>query len=243
MNTARGRVWLVAYGIVAALNLVAQVGGWTPVGRVTVWLVAPLLAGWTLTTAPRPLPRPLRLLLVGLVFAFGGDVLLSLPGDALFPLGMVSFLGMQVLYVLAFRAVPGPGLLRAWPVAWAPFALAWVILLALVWGGAGQLLVPLMVYGAALLVMAAQAFDLVLRVPRPLGWRVAWGAALFVVSDALIALSRFGPVPRGTGTSVAIMATYLAAQAMIVTGFVAAVAAVLSRRDRDAAPSATPRSP
>ena len=33
------------------------------------------------------------------------------------PLGMASFLVMQVLYILAFRAVPGPGLVRAWPIA------------------------------------------------------------------------------------------------------------------------------
>jgi uncharacterized membrane protein YhhN len=194
-------------------------------------LFMPLLAAWALAARPGPRPTPLRLLLVGTVFAWGGDVALSFGGDVLFPIGMASFLVMQVLYVLAFRAVPGPGLVRAWPIAWVPYGAIWLIMNWLIRDGVGVLMVPVMVYSAALLVMAVQALDLVLRVPRPAGWTVAWGGVLFVVSDGLIALREFaGWLPEGPGTSFAIMATYLAAQLMIVTGFVRALDGAASRR-------------
>ena len=39
--------------------------------------------------------------------------------------------------------------------------------------------------------MALGALDLVLRLPQALAWRVTAGALLFIVSDALIALTAF----------------------------------------------------
>ena len=82
-----------------------------------------------------------------------------------------------------------------------------------------------MVYSAVALAMALAALDLVLRVPRNLGWRVAWGALVFVLSDALIAVTAFGPLTATPLTSALIMATYAIAQAMIVTGTAGSVLA------------------
>ncbi|MEZ5116251.1 MAG: lysoplasmalogenase [Candidatus Nanopelagicales bacterium] len=223
------RALLAAAVVVAVVNLAAQVLDAAWVGRVSIWLFMPLLGLWAWTATPRPVPRPLALLLVGTVFAWGGDVFLSLPrdGDLLFLLGIGSFLVMQVLYLLAFRSVPGPGLVRAWPIAWIPYGVFWVGMNALLWPGTGDLRIPVLVYSAALVLMAVAALDLVLRVPRADGWRVAWGAVLFVVSDACIALRAFVDVlPDGRVTSVLIMVTYLPAQLLIVTGFVRAVRAV-----------------
>lgn len=227
-RTSPGAVGLLAAAAVAGgVNLVASLAGWTVAARVSVWLVMPLLGLWALAAAPQPRPRPVTLLVVGAGFAWGGDVLLSLPGELWFPLGMASFAAMQVLYVAAFRAIPGPGLVRAWPIAWVPYVAVWLGMNALVWSGAGVLRIPVLVYSALLIVMAVQALDMVLRVPRPAGWSVAWGGVLFVVSDGLIALREFaGVLPGGAPTSFAIMLTYLAAQALIVTGFVRAVRAL-----------------
>jgi uncharacterized membrane protein YhhN len=228
---------LYAVAVVAAVNLLSQLAGLSTGARVSIWLFMPLLGAWAWVAAPRPLPRPLALLLVGIGFAWGGDVLLSLGGDVTFAVGIGSFLVMQVLYVLAFRAVPGPGLVRAWPVAWIPYVLVWAGMNWLIRDGVGVLAVPVLVYSAALVVMAVQALDLVLRVPRRLGWTIAWGGALFVVSDGLIALRAFADLlPDGRLTSFATMITYIAAQVMIVTGFVRAVTAV-SRPSPSAATS------
>src|SRR5690606_34760456 len=71
----------------------------------------------------------------------------------------------------------------------------------------GVLLVPVLVYGAVLCAMAALATrgDAML----------ALGGALFVASDAILAIGRFLPdvaIPR---VSFLVMLTYLAAQALI----------------------------
>jgi hypothetical protein len=63
---------------------------------------------------------------------------------------------------------------------------------------------------------------LVLRVPRPQGWRVFSGAGLFLLSDTLIALTAFAGLSESAGLSAVVMLTYTIAQAMIVTGFVEA---------------------
>ncbi len=132
--------------------------------------------------------------------------------------GIGAFLVMQVCYIVAFTRVPGPGLVRAWKVAIIPYALVWVVMNVLVSSGVGALRLPVLIYSAVLVTMALAALDLVIRVPQRLGWRVAIGAALFLVSDALIALTAFGPLTESRGASVVIMTTYLLAQGMIVTG-------------------------
>ena len=90
----------------------------------------------------------------------------------------------------------------------------------------GAMRIPVLVYSAVLVAMAVAALDLVLRVPRPLGWRGFWGAALLVVSDSLIALAAFGPLETAPWLSATVMATYIAAQAIIVTGFCGCVLAL-----------------
>ena len=73
------------------------------------------------------------------------------------------------------------------------------------------------------------------RVPQPLAWRVASAALIFVVSDALIAMTAFGPLPVGRLVS-ARSATYVAAPGMIVTGsahgVLARIAAHVARATR-----------
>ena len=83
---------------------------------------------------------------------------------------------------------------------------------------------PVLVYSVVLVAMAVVALDLVIRVPRDKGWRVAVGAGIFVVSDGLIALTAFGPLSESPALSAIIMATYIVAQGLIVTGFTQAVA-------------------
>lgn len=215
-----GRGVLTAYAVVGVTNVAAEAAGLTPMITVTKPLLMPLLMAWLIVTV-RPVGRldvVLRWLAAGIVAAWIGDLLLMGEGDLSFVAGLVAFLVMQVCYLMALVRVPGPGLVRAWKIAAVPYVLVWLVLNLLVWSGVGALRIPVLVYSAVLTAMAIAALDLVLSVPRHLGWRVAWGAVLFLVSDALIAVTAFGPLSSTNLTSALVMATYIVAQAMIVTG-------------------------
>ena len=221
---------MAAYVLTSVLNVIAEATGNTQGAALTKPLLMPLLALWVVALAGRTWPVPLRWLIVGLVFAWGGDLLLMGEGDLFFTLGLASFLVMQACYLVAFLRVPGPGLVRAWPIAAVPYALAWIGLMVVLWPDAGDMRIPVLVYSAAIIAMAVAAVDLVLRLPQAMAWRIAGGAALFVVSDALIALTAFGPVEASVRTGAAVMATYTAAQGLIVSGFARGVLGRLPER-------------
>lgn len=215
---ARGML-MSAYVLVGVLNVIAEATSNGDGVLMTKPLLMPLLLAWLIVAAWGRWSAPLRWLAVGLVFAWAGDLFLLGEGDLSFLLGLAAFLLMQVCYLVAFLRVPGPGLVRAWKIALVPYVALWVLLVVLVWPGAGDLRIPVLVYSGVIIAMAVGALDLVLRLPQALAWRVAAGALLFVVSDALIALTSFGPMTASRGTSALIMATYIAAQGLIVTGF------------------------
>ena len=215
---ARG-VLMSAYVLVGVLNVIAVASSNANAVQFTKPLLMPLLLAWLLSVAGTTWPAPLRWIAVGLVFAWGGDLALMGEGDTAFMLGIAGFLVMQVCYLVAFLRVPGPGLVRAWKVAAIPYALILVVVNALVWSDAGDLRIPVLVYSAVAVAMALAALDLVLRLPQALAWRVAAGAILFVASDSLIALTAFGPMTQSPATEAVVMATYIAAQGLIVTGF------------------------
>jgi uncharacterized membrane protein YhhN len=220
------RILLVAYAFFSVANIACVAVGATWPTTLTKACLMPLLLAWLLVMMRRGsrVPSALRWLAVGVVFAWFGDLLLSGDGDGFFIAGIAAFLIMQVCYIVAFTRVPGPGLVRAWKVSLIPYVLVWLVLNILVSPGVGALRIPVIVYSVVLVAMAVAALDLVIRVPQDKGWRVAIGAALFVLSDALIALTAFGPLTESNGWSVLIMSTYLAAQAMIVTGFAECIA-------------------
>lgn len=228
---ARGML-MSAYVLVGVLNVMAEATENADAILLTKPLLVPLLLAWLVVAAWRRWSAPLVWLGVGLVFAWAGDLLLMGEGDTAFLLGVAAFLGMQVCYIVAFLRVPGPGLVRAWKIAVIPYAIVWVVLMVLVWPGAEDMRIPLLVYSGVITAMAVAALDLVLRLPQVLAWRVAAGAALFLVSDALIALTSFGPLTEGPGMSALVMATYVAAQGLIVTGFTHGVLAAEDSRVR-----------
>jgi uncharacterized membrane protein YhhN len=209
---------LIAYLVVGAANVLGNAADLPMLMNVTKPLLVPLLLAWLLVNRRGRLTTPLRWLAAGLVFAWLGDLLLMFDGDLEFMAGIGAFLVMQVCYIVAFTRIPGPGFVRAWKITLVPYVAIWIIVNVLVSAGVGSLRIPVLIYSAVLVAMAVSALDLVLRVRRSPGWRVAWGALFFLVSDGLIALTEFGPLSATPTLSALIMATYISAQLMLVTG-------------------------
>lgn len=218
-RTALAR-WAAAFVAVSLVHLGAQLADQDTLDRVSQWFLMPLLVLVLLAaTAGTPRGRLVRLTLVSLGFSWLGDTAPGFaPDDASFIVMIAFFLVAQVVFIAAFWPYRSASVLsptqparRRWLAV--PYLLALVGLVAACAPGAGSLLVPVIVYGATLALMAALATGV--------GRLVAAGGAIFVVSDSLIALEAFVEGWSLPGQGFWVMITYIAAQALIVAGVVA----------------------
>jgi len=164
------------------------------------WLTKPLLMPVLMAGRDRPAQRALAL-------GGAGDVALLGRGETAFTAGLVSFLAGHVAWIIALRQRPGGGHLRARPALAAPHLAAFGAVNAYLWKRTGKDRIPVLVYSAALLAMSLVALDS----GSP---RTAAGGALFLASDSLLALEKFGGLhlPAHEGL---VMATYTTAQALL----------------------------
>ena len=169
------------------------------------WLTKPLLMPVLMAGRDRPVRRALAL-------GGAGDVALLGSGELAFTTGLVSFLAGHVAWIVALRQRPGGGLLRTRPVLAAPHVAAFGAVNAYLWKRTGKDRIPVLVYSAALLAMSLVALD----TGSP---RAAAGGALFLASDCLLALEKFGglQLPAHEGL---VMATYASAQALLACSVV-----------------------
>ena len=181
------------YAAVAAVDAVLAATGRDRARRVTKPLLMPIL----LAGKDRPTQRALAL-------GGAGDVALLGHGSTAFTAGLASFLAGHVAWMKALSPHRTGAL---GPVVAVPYLAAWAGLNAYLWGRTGKDRIPVLLYSTALLGTALVAADTGDRA-------VAAGGALFLVSDSLLALERFGDVhlPAHEGL---VMATYTSAQALL----------------------------
>ncbi len=179
--------------------------------------------------ALRMLPASRLLVAVALFFSWLGDVFLLNSGDLYFMAGLASFLTAHLFYIFFFlrvrrqagqgssglftqgsdRKVPTSGLNP------------WVIIMLLVYVVVFYYL--LFPHLAAALRFPVLAYAVVIALMFIAAWHsfskqagVIIGAALFIVSDSLLAVNAF--VRPFEYASLLVMITYIAAQGWIVTG-------------------------
>lgn len=185
-----------AYAALAVTDALLAATGRDRARRVTKPLLMPVLAA----TADRSSRRALAL-------GWVGDVALLGHGSRAFTAGLGSFLLSHGAWVAAVRERPGGGALRQRPAAALPYAAAWAGLNAYLWPRTGRDRLPVLAYSGALAAMALTALD-------SGSARTAAGGALFMASDSLLALERFGGVHL-PGHEGIVMTTYTAAQALL----------------------------
>lgn len=222
------RIWAAAFVVVALVQVSAEWVGADGVARVAQWALMPVLAG-TLVSATRwPRGHLVTWVLVALGFSWLGDLLPSFVGDDASFLVMVGFfLLAQVAFVVAFAPDARRSVLHRRPVLLLPYAAVLVGMVGACAGGAGDLLVPVAVYGGCLTAMAVLSTGV--------GRLAGIGGAVFLVSDGLIALGEFVPAWNLPHQDFWVMLTYVVAQALIA-------AAVVERNARQRrAPERAPR--
>lgn len=202
-----GRAWWLGFLGVSAVHLVGQLAGSGVVQTVSKPLLMPALIAWAVTALQ---PSRLRtLLLVALGWSWLGDLGLMPDGETWFLLGLGAFLVAQLSYAAAFWPFRTTSVL-ARPVTALPYAVVLVGLLGVLWGDLGQLRIPVTVYATVIVGMAVLATGL--------NRATAIGAGLFVASDALIALNTLTGTLSLPAHGFWVMATYLAAQALLARG-------------------------
>ncbi len=204
MNTWTGAIAGAAIVAIGAHYLAFPLLHWIAKPLATLLIVGMALSAATDESMYR------RWIVIGLLWSTLGDVFLMLPGDY-FLHGLLSFLVAHIAYLVAFtrrerlfvRLAPFAG-----------YALLAVLVLAYLWAGIpAPMRIPVLIYVLALGAMAAQAA----AIWRIRGDRVsalaALGGALFMFSDSLIAINRFGE--PFAASRVLVLASYWLAQWLI----------------------------
>ena len=163
-----------------------------------------------------------RLLLVALFFSWGGDMFLMIDEQypVLFIFGLGSFLVSHLLYIFAFNQTAHPPLnvplIKKHP---------WIIFLLIVFGsyvfkklqpGLGEMVVPVIIYLAAILAMFVFALNRWGKVSNQSFLWITIGALFFILSDSILAFDKFHEHIKNA--HLIIMATYMFAQYAIVRG-------------------------
>ncbi len=178
-----------------------------------------ILLGWYFYEST-PRTRFTRLVLFGILFSIGGDTALMFEGNPnFFIVGLVSFLIVHVCYIISMYRFPefSSGLLfKKWWIG-LPLLVYGFSLVYMLWAGLGEMKIPVIVYSATIMLMGLSAVNMFGRTDQAAVGILLIGALLFIVSDSVIAINKFGveglviPFPR-----LAIMVTYITGQFLIV---------------------------
>ena len=180
-----------------------------------------LLIGYYVVTQRESGSPISKVLLLALIFSWGGDVLLMGNGELYFMLGLASFLAAHVFYIFTFRqlqleddtqALQGLQRIRfAFPII-----LYGSGLVVILYGRLGDLKIPVLLYALVLTLMVLNALLRFGRTSTPSFVMVFAGALLFMISDSILAVNKFLEPISYSGFW--IMSTYISAQLLIVTG-------------------------
>lgn len=162
-----------------------------------------------------------KMIILALFFSWCGDMLLGVPKEStdLFVPGLVSFLLAHVMYLSVFFTTPGENIIvRKRIYLLIPVAIYGLLLLYILFNRLGDMKLPVIIYTLVILTMVSSAINLYGKVNRTSWLFVLAGAILFLLSDSGIAINKFlKPFP---GAQVIIMATYVLAQYLLVTGYI-----------------------
>ena len=214
---------LAALVICSALHLIAMKTNREALRRWTKALLVPLIAAAHIAICGTARPFVLAALLLGWI----GDLLL-IPGirrRTLFTMGALAFLLGHGCYIAAAFAAHWPQLAFGSfsPAVFAAFAAGFALLPALAYTSLRKKLKKkerpmILVYMTGIACMAY--FMVVSAAGDPVFPKLlaAAGALLFTASDCILAGSLSGVI-KGRGRSLAVMLTYIPAQALIALGF------------------------
>ncbi|CAN5282112.1 lysoplasmalogenase [soil metagenome] len=225
--------WLIAivHLVLEAMLIMDMQSAMIP-AMVTKALLMPVLIWYYYKATAPAMTTAQKLILIGLVFSWSGDVNLMMPRlenckpyeELFFLAGLVSFLITHVLYIFAFKkeltSNSQPAILKIKPWLALPILGAYAGLLAFlvptIQLNQPDMLLPVLVYASVITAMVISAINRKGKVSAASFGAVLAGAVLFMFSDSVIAISKFH-TPFALAPLV-IMATYITSQYLFAWG-------------------------
>ncbi|HEY5691573.1 MAG TPA: lysoplasmalogenase [Cyclobacteriaceae bacterium] len=215
--------FLILFSLVFVLELLAVAWPLVWLEYVTKPLIMIVMGAYYITSMRGQDSTLSKPVLIAMLFSFLGDaVLLFQQLDNLyFMLGLGSFLLAHIGYILAYyqhkNSRTGTPLLGVQKFRFAfPIILAGTGLITILYSHLGDLKIPVIIYSMVLIVMVLKALFRFGYTSSRSFWLVFVGALLFMISDSLIAITKFLSGFELAG--LAIMCTYMLAQFLIISG-------------------------
>ena len=183
-------------------------------------LIVPVILAYLLHQT-REFDHPLKkYIITALFFSWIGDLLLMFDnrGEIFFLLGLGSFLLAHIFYILYFHHTRIREKIKSNPWWLMVIVVYYVSLMSILSGYLGDKEIPVKVYGLVISFMLLLAMHLPAGQNKGAGRWILGGAALFVVSDSLLALNKFYQPFDFAGE--AIIVTYGLAQLFITEGVI-----------------------
>lgn len=159
-------------------------------------------------------------IILALIFGFLGDVFLMRAG-MFFIAGLLCFLTGHVFYTAAFiTSSTLPKIPFEFYILILPYILYGLLVYKKLLPHLKSMKLEVFLY---LIVIIAMSFSSLLRVWNTNGyqfWLPFIGSILFIISDSILAFNNFKPEERARVSDIYIMTTYIAAQLLIVLGFI-----------------------
>jgi uncharacterized membrane protein YhhN len=217
------RLTNAAFLVVLLVNLLSNHFHWQLPQVISKAMLMPLLVTLLFIVKRNCGEKLWRLVAVGLLASWLGDLFLLNGADpSFFIAGLLSFLIAHILYILYYRSYK-PSLDQTWfwkhPVIsfWvAGYGIAYYAFLL---EKLGPMVIPVAIYCMVITIMLLQALACQETVSPSVYRLFVTGAALFMVSDSILAFNKFYMPLEWAG--VAIMATYGIAQLLITNGAIA----------------------
>lgn len=221
----KSKAILICYIIIGALQVTGILWQITLLHQSLKVLLMPVLAFYLWNSIEEKSINNLFLLsMLALTFSYFGDIILMIPGDnpLFFISGLVSFLVAHLFYTKLFTTLSplNKNILKKnpfWIVAIIIFLIAF--LSYLVPKIDTTLKIPVIAYALIICTMLLSALHLKERIGKSPYKMIVAGAILFVLSDSILALTKFDPAFRGiTFMHALVMITYISAQGFIIDG-------------------------
>ncbi|MFV8392006.1 lysoplasmalogenase [Flavobacterium sp. LB2P6] len=162
-----------------------------------------------------------KILLTALTLSWIGDIILMFTDKAefYFIAGLIAFLLSHISYIILFSKQLKIYLKKSKIIFWVgvtAIAFYLIVMMLILLPSLGDLKIPVFIYALTISIMLLVALKGFLNWQKPANSYILSGAVIFVASDSILAFDKFyAPLQY---SSFLIMATYLTAQYLIVTG-------------------------
>ena len=155
---------------------------------------------------------------MALIFCFFGDVFLLYSGENVFKFGLGFFLIAHLLFIaVVAKRIKKVNFLNGF-ISIIPFGIVLSLLLFLLKDFLKDLFIPVLVYGVVICIFGAVSLIDFLNTKSRNSLLMFFGALVFIVSDAVLAINKF--YYAALVLQVAVMVTYISAQYLIYSAMV-----------------------